>query len=190
MTGGGAERGTHSVEVINMRRSTLFKAQAVDYRITLKDMEGKTYQQVCKNFLTIMKQILDDVLENAKPVDMVRFNVVSSKFNGNNINTKFQARSQIAPDYIAALIDKTMQSNDTIDMSDDFILNIVHVDIPEGGAMYRMRDPNMLMNLVKRRCAFTGMKDWFSDDTDPNIHCFAYALAVALKVQEDGYEKT
>ena len=191
MIGGGAERGTHSVEVINMRRSTLFKAQAVDYRITLKDMEGKTYQQVCKNFLNIMKQILDDVLENAKPVDMVRFNVVSSKFNGNNINTKFQARSQIAPDYIAALIDKTMQSNDTIDMSDDFILNIVHVDIPEGGAnMYRMRDPNMLMNLVKRKCALTGMKDWFSEDTDPNIHCFAYALAVALKVQVDGYEIT
>ena len=188
--GAGVDRATHSVELINVRFSKTFNTHVGDYKVKLKNVEGKTYQDICHNFVKIMENILEEVLDQAKPDDMIRFNVTSKQFKGDNINTKFQPRSQIAPDYIAAIIDRTMQSNDTIDMSDHFTLNIIRVGIPTGRGR-RMLDPNMGMNLVRKRCAITGVTDWFSEDVrDDHIHCFAYALAIALKRQTIGYDRT
>ena len=35
------------------------------------------------------------------------------------------------------------------------------------------------------------MKDWTSGpDRDDNIHCFAYALAILMRLRTDNYEKT
>ena len=85
-----------------------------------------------------MRNVLDSVLEDAFSNDMKRFHVWSSKYNGDDINTKFQPRSQIAPDYISAIIDKTMQSHNTIDMTDDFRLNVMRVRLPSSRGGHRM----------------------------------------------------
>ncbi len=188
MHGGAIDEPTHTVELINQRHSAQFNARAVDYRVRLQSVEGKTYQQICNNFQERLKIILDDVLLASKPIDMVRFNVTSGQFNGHNINTRFQERSQIAPDYIASIIDHTLQSNRTMNMADDFILNIIHVDIPEGSGTKRRLDPNMGMNLVRKKCVIMGMYDWFTDETrDDGIFCFAYALALRLKLLTETY---
>ena len=162
----------------------------VDYKIRLRNVEGKTYEQICHKFQEIMKSILDDVLRGSKPEDMVRINVHSSRFNGGDINTPFQLRSEVQDDRITSLIDKTMQSNQEIGMDDDFILNVIHVNMPLGNGGFRMRDPNMAMNLVSKRCCYTGMKDWFfGDDRDENIHCFAYSLAIGLRLMNYTYNR-
>ena len=125
-----------------------------------------------------MRRILDDVLDGSKPEDMVRLNIHSSRFEGGDVNTRFQRRSEIAPDHVATMIDHTMQSNAGIDMTDDVVLNVIHVDIPLGHSLRRMRDVNMALNLVRRRCIQSGMKDWsIGDGTGDEIPCFAYALA-------------
>ena len=163
MNGGAMnDQPTHSGELMNVRHSKPFNTLVGDYRVKLKNVQGKTYQDICHHFVDIMKNILDNVLSQAKPDDLIRCNVTSQQFKGDNINTQFQPRSQIAPDYIAAIIDKTMQSNDSIDMSDHFTLNIVRVGIPAGRGR-RMLDLNMGLNLVRKRCLLTGMKDWFED---------------------------
>ena len=162
----------------------------VDYKIRLRNVEGKTYEQICHKFQEIMKSILDDVLGGSKPEDMVRINVHSSRFNGGDINSPFQLRSEVQDDRITSLIDKTMQSNQEIGMDDDFILNVIHVDMPLGNGGFQMRDPNMAMNLVSKRCCYTGMKDWFfGDDRDENIHCFAYSLAIGLRLMNYTYNR-
>ena len=136
-----------------------------------------------------MKSILDDVLAGSKPEDMVRFNIHSSKFDGADINTPFQLRSQVQADLISSLIDKTMQSNQDINMDDDFFLNVIHVDTPLGNGGFRMINPNMAMNILSKKC-YSGMKDWFSgDDRDENIHCFAYSLAIALRLINNSYNQ-
>ena len=128
MLGGGNDTPTHEVTQVNSTHSLKFRSQVSNYRIKLKNVDGESYQQVCGNFVNVMKNILDDVLKNTRPTDMVRFHVSSSKFENGDINTEFQPRSQIAADYIAARIDKTMQSHNTIDMSDDFNLNVMDAD--------------------------------------------------------------
>ena len=110
---------------------------------------------------------------------MIKFHIESSKFNGDDINTKFQPRSQIAPDYITAIIDKTMQSHNTVDMSDDFEINVIHVRIPTGSGLRRMLDPNMVMNLVRRRIAITGMR-WESRSTD-TLFCLCLSHCAKVK---------
>ena len=82
---------------------------------------------MCSNVTDIMRNVLDSVLEDASPNDMIRFHVWSCKFNCDDINAKCQPHSQIAPDYISAIIDKTIQSHNTIDMTDDFRLNVLVV---------------------------------------------------------------
>ena len=188
MLGGGVDRPTHSVERRNYRRSNRFNAQIADYKVTLKNLEGRTYQDVCASFEGILKKVIDDVLAGSKPEDMVRFNVHSDNFNHGDINTPFQRRGQIAPDYVASIIDRTMQSNEDTDMDGDFILNVIHVDIPAGNGGIRMVDANMWINLIKRRCCITGMKDWFAGgQVHDGIHCFAYSLAIGLKLLTESY---
>ena len=137
-----------------------------------------------------MKNILHDILQDSKPEDMVRFNEHSSRFDGGDINTRFQTRDQVEDDHIASLIDHTMQSNDEINMEDDFILNVIHVDIPSGRGRRRI-DVNMAINIIKKHSVITGMKDWTSGpDLDDNYHCFAYALAILMRLRTDNYGKT
>ena len=182
MLGGGGDDDTHSVERVRYHRSKKFRTQSAHFKIKLKNLDGKTYQEVCHNFHEIMRNILDDVLKGVKGEDMVRFNIHSSRFDTGDLNTPFQTRSSIAPDRITALIDHTMQSNSDINMEDDFILNIIHVDIPAGrGGQRRMYNPNMAANIIQRRSSMTGFKDWFLKETDPDIHCFAYALQIVVR---------
>jgi len=189
MLGGGEDMSTHTIQVLDNTHSKKFNTHVSNYKVTLKNIDGKTYQEICHNFDKIMKDVIQSVLRPAKPDDMIRFHISSRKFNGDHINTKFQPRSQIAPDYITAIIDKTMQSNNTIDMSDDFEINVMHVRIPTGSGTKRMIDPNMIMNLIRKKCALTGMRDWFTDENrDPQIHCFAYALAIAKKLKTECYK--
>ena len=172
------------------KRCKKFNAQAAEYKIKLKNLDGKNYKEVCSKFQGIMKNILQDILQDSKPEDMVRFNVHSSRFDGGDINTPFQAREDVGDDHIAALIDHTMQSNDEINMEDDFILNVIHVDIPSGRGRRRI-DVNMGINIIKKHSVITGMKDWTSGpDRDDDIHCFAYALAILMRLRTDNYEKT
>ena len=118
----------------------------------------------------------------------MRLNIHSSRFEGGDVNTRFQRRSEIAPDHVATMIDHTMQSNAGIDMTDDFVLNVIHVDIPLGHSLRRMRDVNMALNLVRRRCVLSGMKDWsIGDGTGDEIPCFAYALALGVRLLDHTY---
>ena len=128
-----------------------------------------------------MKNIFHDILQDSKPEDMVRFNVHSSRFDGGDINTRFQTRDQVEDDHIASLIDHTMQSNDEINMEDDFILNVIHVDIPSGRGRRRI-DVNMAINIIKKHSVITGMKDWTSGPY--------YALAILMRLRTDNYGKT
>ena len=148
MLGGGEDKSTHSIRVLDNTYSKKINTHTSNYKVILKNIDGKTYQEVCHNFEDIMKDVVQSVLKPAEPTDMIKFHIKSSKFNGDDINTKIQPRSQIAPDYITAIIDKTMQSHNTVDMSDDFEINVIHVRIPTGSGLRRMLDPNMLMNLV------------------------------------------
>ena len=100
-----------------------------------------------------MRNILQDILQDSKPEDMVRFNVHSSRFDKGDINTPFQTREEVGHDHIASLIDHTMQSNDEINMEDDFILNVIHVDIPSGRGRRRI-DVNMGINIIKKTLCY------------------------------------
>ena len=188
MLGGALDRPTYRVDIFDNTYSRSFNTNVNNYRVTLKNVDGKTYQHVCGNFAGSMKNILEDVLSDARPDDLVRFHIRSSKFNGDDINTKFQPRSQIADDYVAAFIDKTMQSHNTINMNDDFELIVMHVRIPVGLGLKRMLNPNMLENL-QRRCTITGIKKLITkeEDRDVQIPCFVYALAIAMKLKTQNY---
>ena len=108
MYGGSFESPTYSIIEIDRTHSTKFNTYVTTHQVKLKGTNGKTYQQVCSNFTDIMRNVLDSVFEDASPNDIIRFHVWSSKFNGDDINTNFQPRSQIAPDYISAIIDNTI----------------------------------------------------------------------------------
>ena len=76
------------------RRRTALKERHIrgqkSLRRKLKNLDGKTYLEICHQFQEIMERILDDVLEGSKPEDMVRLNVHSSRFEDGNINTRFR----------------------------------------------------------------------------------------------------
>ena len=73
-------------------------------------------------------------------------------------------------------------------MTDDFTLNVIHVDVPLGYGLRRMLDVNMALNLVRRRCVLSGMRDWsIGDDSDDDIPCFACALALAVRLLDHTY---
>ena len=82
MLGGALVRPTYRVDILDNTYSRSFNTHVNNYRVTLKNVDGKPYQHVCGNFVETMKNILEDVLSDARPDDLVRFHIRSSKFNG------------------------------------------------------------------------------------------------------------
>ena len=103
----------HTVTQVKKITSKQFKFGVTDYRVTLSGVHGRSDQQLCQQFIDVMNAVIDDVLKDAQPDDYVRFHVKSSEFD-QDLNTRFQSRSNCGSDCIVAVIDKTLQSHMTI----------------------------------------------------------------------------
>ena len=77
MLGGGEDKSTHSIRVLDNTYSKKFNTHASNYKVILKNIDGKTYQEVCHNFEDIMKDVVQSVLKPAEP-DVIKFHIKST----------------------------------------------------------------------------------------------------------------
>ena len=120
-----------------------------------------------------MNDVVDETLGDADPNDYVRIVMSSDDFD-RSLNTPYMLRSNINGDWLSELAGKLLQSHETIDLENNFILHVQHVRLPRGnGACKRKIAVSMLQNILLKHCVVTSIAQHY------DVPCFGYALFVA-----------
>ena len=121
-----------------------------------------------------MNDVVDETLGDADPNDYVRIVMSSDDFD-RSLNTPYMLRSNINGDWLSELASKLLQSHETIDLENNFILHVQHVRLSRGnGACKRKIAVSMLQNILLKQCVVTSIIAQHND-----VPCFGYALFVA-----------
>ena len=104
-----------------------------------------------------MNDVVDETLGDADPNDYVRIVMSSDDFD-RSLNTPYMLRSNINGDWLSELAGKLLQSHETIDLENNFILHVQHVRLPRGnGACKRKIAVSMLQNILLKHCVVTSI---------------------------------
>ena len=150
-----------------------FGVKGTDYKISLRNANTRSYQQLVDEFRDVMSDIVDETLGDADPNDFVRFVLKSTDFDI-PLNTAYQRRSQVNGEWLSKLSGKLLQSHEELDLDNNLLLHVQHVALPRGNAPARKLTVNMLVNIFLKRCVLTSVAQY--DD----IPCFGYALLLSV----------
>ena len=153
--------------------ATRFGVKGTDYKISLRNANTRSYQQLVDEFRDVMSDIVDETLGDADPNDFVRFVLKSTDFD-RPLNTAYQRRSQVNGEWLSELSGKLLQSHEELDLDNNLLLHVQHVALPRGNAPARKLTVNMLVNIFLKRCVLTSVAQY--DD----IPCFGYALLLSV----------
>ena len=144
--------------------------KGTDFKLTLTNAGTRHYQQLSQEFTSVMNDVVDETLGDADPNDYVRIVMSSDDFDG-SLNTPYILRSNINGDWLSELASKLLQSHETFDLENNFILHVQHGRLPRGnGACKRKIAVSMLQNILLKQCVVTSIAQ------HNDVPCFGYAL--------------
>ena len=115
----------------------------------------KTY--TCGGILYILSRLhqvfdslLDRVTEGVAMRDQVRFIMHSPQLEY-PISLRFMPREKLTVERILAEIERVIQSNDTFTLDDSINVNIIHVEMPNGGTGRKRKIANLDKYLTNKR---------------------------------------
>ena len=150
---------------------------ATDYSIrfnnTVSDLDLiESYERTQE----IFQHLLNDVTAGMNEKDQVRFVLRSTQLN-TPISLPFMSVQQLTPEHVFSQIERVIQSNQDFRLNDTVMVDIVHVEAPQGSGRKRAV-PDIGEFLHKKRSVITIENN---DDL-----CLARALVVALaKIEKD-----
>ena len=103
--------------------SNKYKTKGTDYKITLSGMNGRSFNSLSEEFHNVLTNIYDDIMQNVRDRDIVRF-VVLSKDLDTNINSPYQQKRNTSGLWLSNLIAKSLQSHQNIDLDNNFTLHV------------------------------------------------------------------
>ena len=164
-----------SVKQINSKK---FRMTAKDYTIRFNNIVSdldliESYQRT----QAIFEHLLNDVTKEMNDRDQVRF-VLRSEQLDTPISIPFIPVAQLTPERVFSQIERVVQSNRDFRLNDTVVIDIVHVEAPQGSGRSKRDVLNIKEFLHKKRSVIT-IKN--NDDL-----CLARALVVAIaKIEKD-----
>ena len=174
---GDDPRKFYSINKIRQQYMVKFKTPAATYKISFKDIE--VMEDVLSTLKRMFTAIFQDVTNGAKSKDLVRV-VVQSPSLDYPIIIPFLRLQELTADRFMSEIERVQQSNEEFVIDESLIIELSHVDMPDGRAQKRCKFVNTEKFLYNKKCIIHIQND---DDL-----CCARAI-VSAKAKLDQHVK-
>ena len=178
--GGGKKKKTddeasnsfYTVSEVRQVKSKKYRTTAMDYSVRFNDLEDLDLIREYERTQQIFEQLLNDVTQGMRESDLVRFVLRSSQLE-TPISLPFMPLSRLTPERVFSQIERVVQSNQDFRLNESVIVDIVHVEMPNGSGKRKQRDNIDLMSYLQNKRSIVSIKN--KDDL-----CLARALVVAI----------
>ena len=132
-----SEENFYVIEIVKQVKSKKFRMTAMDYMIrfnnTVSDLDLiESYERIQE----IFERLLNDVTAGKNEKDQVRFVLRSTQLN-TPISLPFMDVVQLTPERVFSQIERVIQSNRDFRLNDTVVVDIVHVEAPQGSGRKR-----------------------------------------------------
>ena len=127
-----------------------FKTTGLDYKIPFNDLQVRGILYVLSRLHQVFDSLLDRVTEDVAMHDQVRFIMHSPQLEY-PISLPFMPHEKLIVERILAEIERVIQSNDAFMLNDSITVNIIHVEMPNGGIGKKRKIANLDKYLTNKR---------------------------------------
>ena len=172
------EEDFYEKESVTKTKSKKFRMSATDHRVRFKNVVSQldlieSYQHT----QAIFEHLLNDVTQDMNDQDQVRFVLRSDQLD-TPISMPFMPVIQLTPERVFSQIERVIQSNRDFRLNDTVVVDIIHVQAPQGSGRSKRDVLNIKDFLHKKRSIVT-------IQNNDNL-CLARALVVAIaKIEKD-----
>ena len=103
------------------------------------------------------QQLFDRLTSDMAPTDQVRL-IMNSQQLDRPISLPFMQRDRLTPERFLAAVERVVQSNQQFTLDDPVSVNVVHVEMPQGGTG-KKRDVVNLEAYLKKKRSFVQIKN-------------------------------
>ncbi len=161
----------YRVNEVRQVKSKKYRTTAVDYSVRFNDLKDLDLIREYERTQQIFEQLLNDVTQGMRESDLVRFVLRSDQLDS-PISFPFMSLSRLTPKHIFSQIERIVQSKQDFRLNESVIVDIVHVEMPNGSGK-RPRDNIDLVSYLQNKRSIVTIKT--KDDL-----CLARALVVAI----------
>ncbi len=161
----------YTINEVRQVKTKKFRTTATDYSVSFKGLEDLNVVQQGLNVRILFEQLLDDVTTGMKESDQIRF-VLRTEQLDTPISLPFMPVSKLTPERVYSQIERVVQSHQEFRLDGSVVVDIVHVEMPEGKGKRKRSDINLGNHLKCKGSVITIRND---DDL-----CLARALVVAV----------
>ena len=176
-----ASESFYTVNEVRQVKSKKYRTTAVDYSVRFNDLKDLDLIREYERTQRIFEQLLNDVTRGMEESDLIRF-VLRSEQLDKPISLPFMPLSRLTPERVFSQIERVVQSHQDFRLNESVIVDIVHVEMPNGSGK-RKRDDIDLESYLQNKRSVVSIKN--KDDL-----CLARALVVAIaNIDKDGRYK-
>ena len=174
--GGGSgdntnEESFYTISEVRQVKSKKFRTTAVDYSVNFNNLKDLDLIREYERTQRIFQQLLNDVTNGMAEGDLVRF-VLRSEQLDKPISLPFMPTSRLTPERVFSQIERVVQSHQEFRLDESVIVDIVHVEMPQGSGK-RKRDTIDLESYLESKRSIIRIRN------KDNL-CLARALVVAI----------
>ena len=172
------EEDFYEKESVKKTKSKKFRMSATDHRVRFNNAVSQLdLIESYRRTRAIFEHLLNDVTEDMNDQDQVRFVLRSDQLD-TPISMPFMPVIQLTPERVFSQIERVIQSNRDFRLNDTVVVDIIHVEAPQGSGRSKRTILNIKDFLHKKRSIITIRND-------DNL-CLARALVVAIAKIEKG----
>ena len=161
----------YTFKEVRQVKSKKYRTTAVDHSVRFNDLKDLNLIQEYERTQRIFEQLLNDVTHGMREDDLIRF-VLRTEQLDKPISLPFMPLSRLTPERVFSQIERVVQSHQDFRLNESVIVDIVHVEMPNGSGKRKRDDVDLESYLQNKRSVVT-IKN--QDDL-----CLARALVVAI----------
>ena len=171
------EENLYVIENVKQVKSKKFRMTAMDYSIRFNNTEDdldlvEGYERTQE----IFEHLLNDITTGMDEKDQVRFVLRSTQLD-TPISLPFMPVQQLTPEHVFSQIERVIQSNRDFRLNDTVVVDIVHVEAPQGSG--RKRTPLDIGEFLHKKRSIISIQN-------KDNRCLARALVMAIaKIEKD-----
>ena len=126
------EENFYAIENVRQVKSKKFRTTAMDYTVRFNNTASdfdliESYDRTQK----IFEHLLNDITNGMNEEDQVRFVLRSTQLES-PISLPFMSVQQLTPERVFSQIERVVQSNRDFRLNDTVVVDLVHVEAPQG----------------------------------------------------------